>query len=245
MPNIYEFNGHYYEYVEVSSLTWEQAKTLSESRSYQGAQGYLATVTSIEERNFIDQVIFGSDKPDNIFVGGSDANAEGIWRWVTGPEGKENNGLGRIFFDAATQTNYTNIPTNDLWIGGASPSQDSPDADYLYMYSWSDPSFNPWNNVTGSLGAGGNGGFLVEYSPELLSDKLVLDKIIFTRFTNTVRDSNLIIGTDAQDSDDYLIYDSNTQTLYYDADGNSVGAKVAFAQLIGVNSLSSADFSII
>ncbi len=53
------------------------------------------------------------------------------------------------------------------------------------------------------------------------------------------------MGMDAQDSDDYLIYDSNTQTLYYDADGNAEVAKVAFVQVVGINSLSSADFSVI
>jgi Ca2+-binding RTX toxin-like protein len=76
-------------------------------------------------------------------------------------------------------------------------------------------------------------------------DKLVLDKTIFTRFTNSIQDSNLVIGMDAQDSDDYLIYDSNTQTLYYDADGSALGTKVAFVQVVGINSLSSADFSVI
>ncbi len=76
-------------------------------------------------------------------------------------------------------------------------------------------------------------------------DKLVLDKTIFARFTNAVQDSNLVMGMDPQDTDDYLIYDSNTQTLYYDADGNAVGAKVAFVQVVGINSLSSADFSVI
>ena len=77
------------------------------------------------------------------------------------------------------------------------------------------------------------------------SDKLILDKTIFTRFTSAVQSSNLVIGTDAKDGDGYLIYDSNTQTLYYDANGNAAGAKVAFAQLVGVNSLSSSDFSLI
>lgn len=77
------------------------------------------------------------------------------------------------------------------------------------------------------------------------SDTLVLDKTIFTRFTSAVESSNLVIGIDAKDSDDYLIYDTSTKTLYYDADGNAAGAKVAFAQLIGVSSLSSSDFSLI
>ncbi len=76
-------------------------------------------------------------------------------------------------------------------------------------------------------------------------DKLVLDETIFTRLTNSVQDSNLVIGMDAQDSDDYLIYDSTTQTLYYDSDGSAFGAKVAFVQVVGINSLNSADFSVI
>ncbi len=76
-------------------------------------------------------------------------------------------------------------------------------------------------------------------------DKLVLDKSIFTLFSNAIQDSNLVMGMDAQDSDDYLIYDSNTQTLYYDADGNAAVAKVAFVQFVGINSLNSGDFLVI
>jgi uncharacterized delta-60 repeat protein len=158
----FTFNGHVYQYVETAGITWEQARAGAQSLYYGGVQGDLATVTTLAERTFIDEVIFEDVKPDNVFVGGSDALEEGVWRWVTGPEGEMDGGQGQIFY--ANGVNYTDIPSSDLWIGGAQPSQDGPSYDYLYMYSWWDPSFNPWNNSTGSPGAGGNGGYLVEYN---------------------------------------------------------------------------------
>ncbi|MGD1712813.1 hypothetical protein [Dapis sp. BLCC M172] len=40
--------GHYYEYVP-GAYTWNQAKASAEARSYNGLQGYLATITSEAE----------------------------------------------------------------------------------------------------------------------------------------------------------------------------------------------------
>ena len=90
-------NGHYYELVS-SNVNWSSAKTAAESRSYLGYTGYLATITSDAENNFIRQVL-ASDS----WIGATDdysqinaatgtttfANqsaAEGKWYWVTGPE---------------------------------------------------------------------------------------------------------------------------------------------------------------
>ncbi|WP_124552159.1 calcium-binding protein [Methylophilus methylotrophus] len=49
----------------------------------------------------------------------------------------------------------------------------------------------------------------------------------------------------AQDANDYLVYNSTTNTLSYDADGNGSGAKVDIAILTGVNTLSTSDFVIV
>jgi Ca2+-binding RTX toxin-like protein len=49
----------------------------------------------------------------------------------------------------------------------------------------------------------------------------------------------------AQDSNDYLVYNTTTKTLSYDADGNGSGAKVDIAVLTGVNTLSTSDFIIV
>ncbi len=49
----------------------------------------------------------------------------------------------------------------------------------------------------------------------------------------------------AQDSNDYLIYESDTGKLFYDADGNGAGASVQFAQLGTSLALTTADFVLV
>jgi nitrogen fixation protein FixH len=73
-------NGHLYEYV-ASTLTWTNAKTAAEGRSKYGATGYLTTVTSQTENDFVSARLSNAG-----WMGASDSGAEGAWRWVTGPE---------------------------------------------------------------------------------------------------------------------------------------------------------------
>jgi len=46
---------HYYKYVNAPNITWTDAKTAAAAKEnkYYGLQGYLVTVTSVEENNFI------------------------------------------------------------------------------------------------------------------------------------------------------------------------------------------------
>ena len=57
--------------------------------------------------------------------------------------------------------------------------------------------------------------------------------------------SNLVIGSSAQDADDYLVFDSTTNTLMYDADGNGAGAAIDIAVLTGVTSITAADIAVV
>jgi VCBS repeat-containing protein len=72
------------------------------------------------------------------------------------------------------------------------------------------------------------------------TDKIVLSAKVFTKFTGStagtaITAGNLVIGAGATakaaDSNDYLIYDTGTDVLYYDADGNGSGALVAFVKV--------------
>ena len=85
-------NNHYYEFVPALGITWTNAKAQAATRSYNGLQGYLVTVTSAAEQTFVNSKLQGSG-----WMGSSDLANEGTWRWVTGPEGLENGGLGRYF----------------------------------------------------------------------------------------------------------------------------------------------------
>jgi hypothetical protein len=75
-------NGHLYEYITVTGGTdWTTAEGAAAARSKYGAQGYLTTITSDDENNFV------SDRLENAgWMGASDQDSEGVWQWVTGPE---------------------------------------------------------------------------------------------------------------------------------------------------------------
>jgi hypothetical protein len=76
----FEGTGHLYEYVS-ATLDWNGAKTAAEGRSKYGATGYLATITSQAENDFVSQRLTNAG-----WMGASDSASEAAWKWVTGPE---------------------------------------------------------------------------------------------------------------------------------------------------------------
>lgn len=93
----YDYNGHFYEFVSSSAISWSDAKTAAKDKTFMGLQGYLATVTSAGENTFVTDKLAG-----NGWIGASDADSEGIWKWVTGPEGAANTGAGTQFWTGDT-----------------------------------------------------------------------------------------------------------------------------------------------
>src|SRR5205085_5133120 len=129
------------------------------------------------------------------------------------------------------QTIYGNNGANIL-DGGAG-------ADTLYGLGGAD-SFA----FTSALG-GGNVDHVVDFAGG--SDKLALDDAIFAGIgTPGAFNANAFFaGTAAHDADDRIIYDAATGNLYYDADGNGVGAQVLFAVLDNHAVVTASDFSVI
>jgi len=88
---------HFYEYVS-GLISWTGSKTSAEGRSYFGRAGYLATMTSEAENNFVWKLMandgwFGaSDEMTQVNTAkgttafASQAAVEQKWHWVTGPE---------------------------------------------------------------------------------------------------------------------------------------------------------------
>ncbi len=154
---------HFYRFVTKPGILWTVAKDEAESNSmmYFGMRGYLATVTSQEENDFIKLKTKGVG-----WIGASDAATEGEWRWVTGPEGLEDNGKGRLFWNGgAVSGQYTN------WNSGE--PNDSPTAsiphqeDYAHItYFPSDPARSyKWNDLPNGGGSGDYvpAGYLIEF----------------------------------------------------------------------------------
>lgn len=83
-----EYNGHYY-YIFTDERSWYDADNFCKSQN-----GYLATITSSEEQQFIHQYIQEVKKSltdDNsetwnkeLWIGANDSNFEGVWEWSNG-----------------------------------------------------------------------------------------------------------------------------------------------------------------
>jgi len=75
------YTGHFYKYISQRGISWTDAKAAAQAMNYYGLQGYLGTITSAQENDFVWTKIRGVG-----WIGASDAAVEGDWKWETGPE---------------------------------------------------------------------------------------------------------------------------------------------------------------
>ena len=74
---------HYYEFVTADgNVTWDAARPLATARTLNGLSGYLASVTSQAENDFITSKV-GSAQ---AWLGGNDIAIDGTWVWADAPE---------------------------------------------------------------------------------------------------------------------------------------------------------------
>ena len=153
-------NGHFYEFVTATGIAWTAAQNAASLRSLYGLQGYLVTITDANENAFVTTRLAGQG-----WMGATDANVENTWRWVTGPEGLENGGLGRNFFLqssnylTACSTGARGSPVGSFynaWAVCEPNDYGSTGEDYAHFYV--DGS---WNDYPGTGAA--VAGYVVEY----------------------------------------------------------------------------------
>ena len=151
--------GHYYEYVPSVGITWKEAKVAAEERTFYDVNGYLATITSEEEAILLGEQVSGAG-----WLGGSDEAVENEWRWVTGPEGLENNGSGRLFWKGLAGGVFTEPDKYANWNNGE-PNNSNVEY-YAHINAPGtgfDGSWNDLSNTGATSGAYQPKGYLVEY----------------------------------------------------------------------------------
>lgn len=154
-PVQFSGNGHYYDLIfpaNGGSLTWTEAKLASEAQG-----GYLATVTSAEENNFLG-TNFASQLFDNGYIGHAPHNSLYAWIGLSAP---------------------VSSPLQWSWVNGESssytnwaPLEPYPDyGSYGYVHYWvrdfgDGPNFS-WNNEANEghevLNDGNRYGYFVEF----------------------------------------------------------------------------------
>jgi len=164
---------HYYEYVS-GSTSWTNAYNVSSAKSYFGRAGYLATILSEAENNFIwklmssdawfgasDDVNYINTAKGSTFYANQSA-AEGKWHWVTGPEKGQN-------FSNSNNSPVTVSGMYAKWAGG------EPNGTTEYYGQFYSSNNGQWNDLANST----LGGYICEYGD--MPNDLTSSVTIFTR----------------------------------------------------------------
>lgn len=117
--DIEQFNGQdlfrntKYAVINTGAMNWTNARAHVAAKNAIDPEydHYLATITSSDEQDEINRQLKGAVAGTEMWLGGSDSELngeapgfnEGNWRWVEGPEGLENGGIGRLFWQGKGQ----------------------------------------------------------------------------------------------------------------------------------------------
>jgi hypothetical protein len=181
-------NGHLYRYVP-GNITWTNAAIAALTSTYEGEAGYFTTITSAQEQGFVNLNVNAT----NIWIGLSDKDTEGTFKWEQGPEAGD-----------VVRIGATNQPGqyNDWAIG--EPNNYGNNEDYVCT------KYNggtQWNDFPDD-GLNAVNGYLVEYGT--WSDPMNL--------TFTASQKSEVVYTQVQDLSDAMIDDLPA----YSATGSSV-----------------------
>lgn len=198
--NFLPSTGHYYQYVPNTGITWTNAKTAAEASTYYGLKGYLATLLSADEAKLSGEQASGAG-----WIGGSDAETEGTWKWVTGPE------AGTIFWNGLANGTTPNFAYWNNTSTNKEPNQ-SGDEDYAHITAPGVGLPGSWNDLsnTGNLNPGNAyqpKGYIVEYGgmpgdPILqisASTKITIPKITSTTPASRCDSGSLTLQATASD----------------------------------------------
>ncbi|MDA0722807.1 MAG: flagellin, partial [Verrucomicrobia bacterium] len=103
------FRGKLYELVDKGmKINWTDSKAEVDALDAGDANNtyYLATITSETEQAEVGLQI--GDVGINAWLGGNDTAVEGEWRWTEGPEGLEDGGQGRQFWQGQSNGSGVN-----------------------------------------------------------------------------------------------------------------------------------------
>ncbi len=201
--------GHYYQFVR-TNISWSDALLTAASLSTNGLTAHLATITSAAENDYL-RATFGTNLGNEFaWIGGQEPLADGLWKWVTGPEANL-----PISMNAAPLPpfNYAN------W-GSTAPNPGKVNADYLAFNlgtafngvnngQWADSG--PTNSATDPVV-----GFLVEFEPippetsGVLVDSFSLQEAAGPLYVLPEESLDILKGENAKGTWQLEIWDSRT-----------------------------------
>ncbi|MBI1841948.1 MAG: hypothetical protein HYR88_14000 [Verrucomicrobia bacterium] len=150
--SFYAGNGHYYEVVRQSGISWDDARAAALSKYYSGFEGHLVTISDAAEDAFVHGVVVGAGLGE-VYAGGfqnpaGETDPQAGWTWVNGE------GSFPGFNSVSPYANWNPGEPNDYY-GSASEQ-------------WLGLNFGSGWNDEGNLG--NIDGYVVEYDPKTIRD---------------------------------------------------------------------------
>jgi hypothetical protein len=179
-------NGHFYRPMNWPSgvsggdVAYNQIKSLATNQTFKGQSGYLVTITSQDEQNFIQTNVPGN----NILIALTDREKEGVWKWDAGPE------LGTIIKTSNVGGNVENQYNN--WCNGE-PNNWGSGENYT-VTKWG--GGNCWNDFgpPASNFPGSVSGYVVEFGTWSNPQDAAFTNFYVANTTNTVAITNTLSG---------------------------------------------------
>lgn len=164
--NAVEFNGHYYYLYDFAGLSPDESNTYENALGYcEGVNGYLATITSQEENDFLYAYMM-QEGYSSAYFGYSDSENEGTWTWCNGEK-----------------SSYTNWHNTE-------PNGENSDEDYaMFYYKYSDGTWNDgdFGNRTANSGTA----FICEWGEYEITPQIEITEPV--RTTSDERDIVLVL----------------------------------------------------
>lgn len=224
---------HYYQFIP-GNITWSDAKTAAAEKVFYGMPGYLATVVSQEENNFIkeklssDGWIGGSDDFNHINTAtgtstfADQAAAEGSFFWVTGPE------IGAPI----SNMNNTPVAVNGAYMNwNPGEPNNSTNEHYIQLYSTQE---GRWNDLNASSLLNGYvvefGGYAGEPVPTIEHSRVLTFNV----------ESGIVLSTSAIDENNIVADSIGIFTTH----GEDAGLTLTYTLVSGTGSDGNASFTI-
>ncbi len=211
--NAVEFNGHYYYIYDFAGLSPDESDTWENALGYcEGVNGYLATITSQEENDFLFSYM-KQEGYSSAYFGLSDATNEGTWSWCNGEPlsyvnwavGEPNNENGSENY-GMLYWKYTDGAWNDGDFGHMTDSGGT-----AFICEWGEYTTTPAGSpIQGSVRTTSDERDIVlvlDVSGSMSGTPIAETQKASTKFVNTILDEDASVGVVTYDNSAYVLSD--------------------------------------